>query len=72
MNYEHVANVMCALPSGTKAEITVYTGKTLKGEARDFPGEGRRWTVDFFEWFITPESLENLGVTKVAVEAFDL
>lgn len=72
MNYDHVARTLCALPSGTKATITVHTGKTLKGEARDRPTEGRRWTVDGWEWFITPESLENVGVTKVTVEAFDL
>jgi hypothetical protein len=71
MNYEHVANVLCALPSGTEVIITTYNG-TYNGMARDYPGMGRRYTVNFAEWFITPEALENLSVTAVKVYEFDL
>ena len=72
MNYQHAANVLCALPSGTKVVITSDRGDTLNGEARDRPAEGRRYTVNFFEWFITPEGLENLGVTNIQVLGFDI
>lgn len=71
MNYEHVANVLCALPSGTEITVTTFRD-THNGMARDYPGAGRRYTMNFTEWFITPKALENLGVTSVKVHGFDL
>jgi len=58
---ELLAELLGRLPTGTTATFTLYNGKTVKGEARDYPrGSGRRWTVDWAEWFIDAAALENI------------
>ena len=69
LSAERISDIMCAVPSYTEAQITFTNGKTVKGLARDYPGEGRRWTIDFFEWFITPEVVAN-AIQSVEFEPF--
>ena len=66
---QRISDIMCAVPSYTEAQITFVNGKTAKGLARDMPGQGRRWTIDFFEWFITPEVVEN-AIQTIEFESF--
>jgi hypothetical protein len=72
MDYHYLAALLCALPSYTEVVIYNQRGDVLKGLARDFPKEGRRFTVEGWEWFIDAEALERVGVTKVEIASLEV
>ena len=65
MDATFLAELMCIVPSGTEAQITLCNGKTVKGMARDYPRPGRRWTVDGWEWFISSHSLDDGTIASI-------
>jgi hypothetical protein len=67
MNPDYIADLLGTLPTYTEATFTTMNGRTYRGIARDLPKNGRRWTVDGSEWFITAEALRNLEVVKVDI-----
>lgn len=73
MNFdpEYAAQLLGQLPSGTEVEFTLYNGTLAKGEARDYPRPGRRFTVDGWEWFVTAELLAD-KVIRIRVLPFSV
>ena len=76
MGTEYLSDLLCALPSYAVVQFNFYDRPAQQGLARDLPGEGRRFTVGGWEWFITPDMLadlrENLGLTTVTVLSLDV
>lgn len=72
---ELLVELLGAVPSGTTATFTLIGGRTARGEARDYPRPGRRWTVEGWEWFIDAAFLERVvsvtidGPIELAVAA---
>ena len=74
MDDDYMAAFLCSLPSDARVTIEITYGRDQELMARDRPGEGRRFTnlTSGTEWFITPESLNNLGVIAVHVHPFTI
>jgi hypothetical protein len=72
MNYENMATFLGQLPSYVEVTLLAYNLPEQHLMARDIPREGRRFTnlTSGTEWFITAESLANLGVTAIRVHPF--
>ena len=68
MNADYMADLLGTLPNYTEATFTTLNGKTYRGIARDLPKAGRRWTVEGWEWFITPDTLRTMEIVKVEIE----
>ncbi len=64
--------VLCSLPSYVKVELALDNGRTVEGQTRDLPREGRRLTMGGFEWFCDQESFERAGVVGVTVAPFEM
>jgi len=72
-DYGYLAKLLCALPSDVRVRLTLdYSDREHELMARDMPREGRRFTnlTTGSEWFITEESLRNVGVQAVQFEPF--
>ena len=74
MDYERMATFLGQLPSYVEVTLLAYNLPEQRLMARDFPREGRRFTnlTSGTEWFITPESLRNVGVTAIQVHPFTI
>jgi hypothetical protein len=75
MDEVYMAAFLCSLPSDALVTMKLdYIERPIELMARDFPREGRRFTnlTSGTEWFITPESLQNVGVQSVVVHPFTI
>jgi len=68
MHRDYIAQLLGTLPSYTEATFTNSRDESYVGIARDLPKNGRRWTVNGSEWFITAETLQVLEIVKVEID----
>ena len=72
---EYAVRVLESLPSYVRVAFRTRDGREMSGLTRDWPGVGRRLTMDSgFEWFVTAESLgpERVDVVGIEVEPMRL
>jgi len=75
MDDERMATFLCQLPSDCRVTVRLtHSKREQELMARDFPREGRRFTnlTSGTEWFITPESLNRVGVVAIDVHPFTI
>jgi hypothetical protein len=73
MSPEYLTRLLTAVPAYTTATFVTDRGDKLMGMARDMPrmdGSERRWTVNGWEWFLTPDTFRNVGIVGVEVITF--
>lgn len=66
MSPEYLNNLLASVPAYTTATFVTDRGNKLMGMARDMPRlDTRRWTVNGWEWFLTPDTFRNVGIVGV-------
>jgi len=65
---QQALNLLELLPRGACVHLERAGQDPIRAEARDFPGEGRRYTVNgMWEWFVDIDMFERVGITAVTV-----